>query len=199
MISIAPHIQALIFDCDGTLADTMPLHTLAWQETVRAAGAELPENLIYDLAGASNLIITGVLNETLGLGLDPETTSLEKDERFLQHLPEIKPITPVVAIAQKYKGRLPMAVASGGMPIQVLSILNALGLGDFFDIVVTARDVAQPKPAPDMFLECARRLNVAPENCQVFEDGDFGIEAAMRAGMAVTDIRQWGSVNGNDS
>lgn len=187
-----PHIQALIFDCDGTLADTMPLHTLAWEETMRAVGAELPENLIYDLAGASNTIIAGVLNETLGLDLDPEKISLEKDERFLQHLSEVKPITPVVAIAQKYKKRLPMAVATGGTPLQVSSILNTLGLSDFFDAVVTAHDVTHPKPAPDIFLECARRLNVAPENCHVFEDGDFGVEAARRAGMRVSDIRQWG-------
>lgn len=199
MFELEPHIQALIFDCDGTLADTMPLHTLAWEETVRAAGAELPENLIYDLAGASNLIITGVLNETLGLKLDPEKTSHEKDERFLQHLPKVKPITPVVALAQKYKGRLPMAVATGGMPVQVLSILDAVGLGDFFDTVVTARDVIHPKPAPDIFLECARRLKVAPENCHVFEDGDLGIEGARRAGMSVTDIRRWDSVNGGGS
>ena len=191
MIIVEPHIQALIFDCDGTLADTMALHYLAWQETLQKVNGEFPEKLFYELAGASNARIAAVLNEIYGYQLDPEKAAHEKDERFLKHLPQAKPIAMVVAIARDYKGRLPMAVATGGTPILVQSILAAIDLTDFFDTIVTSHDVAHPKPAPDIFLECARRFNIAPEYCQVFEDGDLGIEGAKRAGMTVTDVRPW--------
>ena len=191
MFVIEPHIQALIFDCDGTLADTMALHYLAWQETVQRINGEFPEKLFYELAGASNARIAAVLNETYGYQLDPEKAAHEKDERFLKHLPQAKPIAPVVAIARDYKGRLPMAVATGGTPTLVRSVLEAIDLTDFFDTIVTSHDVAHAKPAPDIFLECARRLNIAPEYCHVFEDGDLGIEGAKRAGMTVTDVRPW--------
>ena len=190
MFIIEPHIQALIFDCDGTLADTMALHYLAWQETVQRFNGEFSEKLFYELAGASNAQIVAVLNETYGYQLDPEKAAYQKDERFLKHLPQAKPIAPVVAIARDYKGRLPMAVATGGTPVSPIR-LAAIGLTDFFDTIVTSHDVAHPKPAPDIFLECARRLNVAPKYCHVFEDGELGIEGAKRAGMTVSDVRPW--------
>ena len=153
MFVIEPHIQALIFDCDGTLADTMALHYLAWQETLQTINGEFPEKLFYELAGASNAKIAAVLNETYGYQLDPEKAAHEKDERFLKHLSQAKPIAPVVAIAHDYKGRLPMAVATGGTPALVRSVLAAIDLTDFFDTIVTSHNVAHPKPAPDIFLD----------------------------------------------
>ena len=191
MFILEPHIQALIFDCDGTLADTMPLHYLAWQETVQTVGGEFPEQLFYDLAGVPNDGIARVLNERLSLGLDPAWAAQYKDERFLLHIAHTQPIEAVVAIAHEYKGRLPMAVASGGAPLVVSSVLAAIGLADFFDTIVTSHDVAHPKPAPDIFLECAHRLKVAPEQCHVFEDADLGLEGARRAGMTFSDVRPW--------
>jgi beta-phosphoglucomutase family hydrolase len=186
-----PRIQALIFDCDGTLADTMPLHYLAWQQTMQAVGGHFPEKLFYDLAGASNEKIVTTLNHTLGYQFDVSTLAHDKDERYLHLVAQAKPIEAVVAIAYEYKGRLPLAVATGGTRALVQSTLRAIGLSDFFEAVVTAQDVAHPKPAPDIFLECARRLNVAPEQCHVFEDADLGIEGARQAGMTVSDIRLW--------
>ncbi len=188
-MTIKPHVQALIFDCDGTLADTMPLHHLAWQEIVQAAGGHLADGVIDELAGASNDRIAMILNQRYGYQLDLRHIAEEKDRRFLLHLPKARPIDPVVAVARQYKGRLPMAVASGGFRPAVQAVLAAIGMENFFDAVVTANDVAHPKPAPDVFLEAARRLKVAPERCHVFEDGDFGLEAARRAGMSVTDVR----------
>jgi beta-phosphoglucomutase family hydrolase len=189
MITLEPHIQALIFDCDGTLADTMPLHHLAWQETLQAAGKRLPEQIIYELAGASSDKIAMVINERYGYKLDPHQTAAEKEQRFLKHITKARPIAPVVDVARRHKGRLPVAVASGGIRPVVQSVLAAIGLADFFEAVVTAEDVAHPKPAPDVFLEAARQLKVAPQYCHVFEDGDLGLEAARRAGMSATDIR----------
>ena len=192
MITIEPHIEGLIFDSDGTLIDTMPLHYLAWQETVQAVGAHFPEKLFYELAGVPSDKITEVLNEKFGYRLDPQSTAAEKERLFLKrYLPRAKPVEPVVAIAKANKGRLPMAVATGGIPQVVQSALRAIGLENFFDAIVTAEDVINGKPAPDTFLEAARRLKVDPTLCVVFGDSDLGLEAAERAGMAGIDIRPW--------
>ncbi|GAB4416701.1 MAG: HAD-IA family hydrolase [Anaerolineae bacterium] len=191
MFMLEPHIQALIFDCDGTLADTMPLHYLAWLQTLQSVGGQFPEKLFYELGGASNDRIVATLNQTFSYQFDAKLLSHQKDDRYLQLVPQAKPIEAVVAIARQHKGRLPMAVATGGTPTLVKTTLQAIGLPDFFDAVVTSHDVTHAKPAPDIFLECARRLQVEPQLCHVFEDADLGIEGARRAGMSVTDIRPW--------
>jgi len=192
MITIEPHIKGLIFDWDGTLIDTMPLHYLAWQETVQAMGAHFPEELFYDLAGVPSDKIVGILNEKFGYQLEPQETAVEKERLFLEgYLPRAKPIEPILAIARAHKGQLPMAVATGGVPPVIQSALKVVGLENFFDAIVTSEDVAHGKPAPDTFLEAARRLKVDPDTCMVFEDSDLGLEAATRAGMAGVDVRLW--------
>lgn len=192
MITIDPHIQGLIFDSDGTLVDTMPLHYLAWQETVQAQKANFPESLFYNLAGVPSDRIVEILNEEFGYQLNPRQIATAKEKLFLEkYLPQAKPIEPVIAIARQYKGRLPMAVATGGISPVVNSALKAIGLDGFFDTVVTSEDVQHGKPAPDTFLECARRLNVEPTACVVFEDSELGLEGARRAGMLGVDIRPW--------
>lgn len=195
MFIVEPRIRGLIFDCDGTLADTMPIHYRAWQETVEACGGRFPEKLFYELAGVPSDKIVMILNEKLGYQFDPETLAGQKELRFLENISQTKPIEPVVAVAKKYKGQLPMAVATGGVPGIALTILRTVGLENFFDTVVTALDVAHGKPAPDIFLEAARRLDVPPDLCQVFEDADLGLEGARRAGMVAVDIRP--VLNGN--
>jgi len=192
MITIEPHIQGLIFDADGTLIDTMPLHYLAWRETVQAVGAHFPEALFYELAGVPSDKIAKILNEKFGYHLDPQRTASDKERLFLKsYLPRAKAIEPVVAIAKSNKGQLPMAVATGGIPPVVESALKAIGLENFFDAIVTSQDVVNGKPAPDTFLEAARRLNVDPKACIVFEDSDLGLEGAERAGMTGIDVRPW--------
>lgn len=191
MFVIEPHIKGLIFDCDGTLANTMPLHYLAWQETVALHQAHFPEKLFYDLAGVPSDKIVMTLNETFGYQLDPIAIADQKEKLFFKHLPETQPIEPVVAIARRYKGQVPMAVATGGIAAVALRVLEAIGFGDFFEAVVTADDVVHGKPAPDIFLEAARRIDIAPQACHVFEDSDLGLTGAQRAGMSVSDIRPW--------
>ena len=122
----------------------------------------------------------------------PARTAAEKESLFLEkYLPQAKPVEPVLAIAKENKGRFPLAVATGGVLLVVKTALKALKLEDFFDAIVTSEDVVHGKPAPDTFLEAARRLNVQPHYCLVFEDSDMGLEAANRAGMAAIDVRPW--------
>jgi beta-phosphoglucomutase-like phosphatase (HAD superfamily) len=192
MIIIESHIKGLIFDCDGTLANTMPLHYLAWEETMQAHQAHFPETLFYELAGVPSDKIVMRLNELFGYQLDPKGIAEQKEMTFFKkYLPQTQPIEPVVAIARRYKGQLPLAVATGGIANIALGVLEAIGLGDFFETVVTADDVIHGKPAPDIFLEAARRIGVAPAYCQVFEDSDLGLAGALKAGMVATDIRPW--------
>ena len=194
--TLDPHIKGLIFDSDGTLINTMPLHRLAWLETLEPLGGQFSEELFYELAGVPSEKIVEILNEKFGYRLDPKETTLQKETLFVEkYLAQAQPIEPVIAIAKANKGRLPMAVATGGIPIVVNGAMQSIGMTGFFDTIVTAEDVSHGKPAPDIFLEAARRLGVEPQYCQVFEDSDAGLEAARRAGMVGTDIRPW--LNGN--
>lgn len=194
--TLDPHIKGLIFDSDGTLVNTMPLHYQAFLETFEPTGEQFSEELFYELAGVPTDRIIIILNEKFGYQLDPKETTRKKEELFLEkYLARAQPIKPVIDIAKANKGRMPMAVATGGIPIVVNSAMQAIGLTGFFDTIVTAEDVTHGKPAPDIFLEAARRIGVEPQNCQVFEDSDAGLEAAQRAGMVATDIRPW--LNGN--
>ena len=191
-LTVGPHIKGLIFDCDGTLVDTMPHHYWAWQETLKRYQAHFPEPLFYQLAGVPSDRLVIILNEKFGYTLEPEAIAEEKESKFLKHLKQVTPIGPVVSLAKQYKGQLPLAVATGGIPPVVKEILTILELGNgFFDAIVTAEDVENGKPAPDTFLEAARQINIAPEHCQVFEDSDMGLAGAREAGMFAIDIRPY--------
>ena len=174
---------AYIFDCDGTLADTMPTHYRAWRSALGEHAAKFPEAMFYELGGVPTARIVELLNERHGLGLAVAETVARKEAFFLALSPEIAAIEPVVAIAKKLHGIKPMAVASGGHRRIVLNTLRALGIAELFDAIVTSEDYQRGKPAPDPFLEAALRLGVAPERCLVFEDTRTGIAAAEAAGM----------------
>lgn len=190
-IEVPDRVEALIFDCDGTLADTMPLHYRAWQELLERRQLELPESLFYKLAGMPTVEIVPLMNRELGLDFEPQATTKEKEGLFLQYLSEVTPIAPVVEVVEGYRGRLPMGVGSGNLRPLVDVTLEHIGLGGIFEVIVTIEDVERGKPAPDTFLEVARRLGVEPGVCQVFEDGDLGLEAARQAGMVATDVRPY--------
>ena len=112
-----------------------------------------------------------------------------KQNYFSSHRKDFQPIQPVVDIVLRYKDKLPMAVASGGMKENVCLQLESLGIKEYFKAIITADDDIRPKPSPDIFLEAAARIGVSSNLCQVFEDGDLGLEAAREAGMMVTDVR----------
>ena len=180
---------ALIFDCDGTLADTMPNHFLAWQSALRSFSADMSEEQFYALGGMPSADIIRLLNRENGYALDIEQTHAAKERRYVEMLPAVVEIRAVADIARAHFGLVPMAVASGGIRRVVTKTLAAAGLVSLFPVVVTADDVTHGKPAPDIFLLAAERLGVAPTECIVYEDGDLGLEAARRAGMRAVDVR----------
>jgi len=181
--------EALIFDCDGTLADTMPSHYQAWLAALHAQNADLDEAFFYSMAGWPSADIIRRLNREFGYALDVDATHHDKESRYVQTLVSALEITAVADIARANSGRVPMAVASGGIRPVVLQTLEAVGLRSLFEIVVAAEDVARGKPAPDMFLLAAEKMGVAPAGCVVYEDGDPGVQAAKAAGMRVVDVR----------
>lgn len=178
---------AYIFDCDGTLADTMPLHLRAWNHGLAAAGAplRLDGRAFMSVAGMALAQTIEHWNETHSLKIDAEVVIAAKNRFFAENHHGVRPIGPVVAFARDCKAAgAPVAVASGGTRPDVLHTLDTIGLGnDFFDTVVTADEVERAKPAPDLFLEAARRLQTDPAGCLVLEDSPLGIEAATIAGM----------------
>jgi beta-phosphoglucomutase family hydrolase len=185
---------ALIFDCDGTLADTMPVHFTAWRAMLQPYGIAFPEDVFYALAGMPSTKIVARLAAEQGIELPSDAIDqmvVDKEQGYVATITSVQPIEPVVAVARAARGVLPMAVASGGHRWVVRKTLEAIGVGDWFDALVGAEDTERHKPEPDVFLEAARRLGVAPEGCVVFEDAEFGLEAARRAGMTGIDIRAW--------
>jgi len=182
-------MKAIIFDCDGTLADTMPIHYLAWHATLLRYGIDFDEDRFYSMGGIPTARIAAILAEEHGVELDPEAVSHEKELEYLRHLAEARPHPAVEPIAREYRGTLPMAVATGSMRWIAEKTLTHLGMLDWFDAIVCADDVTNPKPAPDIFLEAARRLGVPPTDCLVYEDTDPGVQAAAAAGMECVDVR----------
>jgi len=181
--------EALIFDCDGTLADTMPAHHRAWLEVLAPLGMTFPEDRFYALGGTPTVKIAAMLASEQGKILDPQEVAHAKEQAVLRHFDEIRPIPVVVEIARRCRAVGPVAVASGGGRAMVERTLRQIGLVDWFAVVVTAEDTVHHKPEPDVFLEAARRLGVAPVICTVYEDTDLGLEAARRAGMRGIDVR----------
>lgn len=185
--------RALIFDCDGTLADTMPIHYKAWMKILPPRGIPFGEKRFYQLGGMPTAKIIGLLSAETGVPVgDVEALVVEKESHFLSLLHEVKPLTAVVAIAARYRGQLPIAVATGGYRSVIEQTLGIIGILDWFDASVCAEDTARHKPEPDVFLEAARRLgDIPPAVCVVFEDTDIGLDAARRAGMMSVDVRPW--------
>ena len=177
---LPPHVRGLVFDCDGTIADTMPLHYRAWVAALREYDFEFPEALFYETAGIATTRIIEMLNDRHGHDIPVQEAADRKEGLYIELLPEVVAIEPVVELVRRYAGRLPMAVATGGTRAICTKTLTALDLLQHFQAVVTADDVRHGKPAPDIFLEAARRLGVPPEQCYAFEDADLGLQAARR-------------------
>ena len=183
-------IQALIFDFDGTLVNTMPLHWRAWQVLTARHGFEFPEQRFYALGGVPSRDILKMLFAEQGLRLDPLAIAREKENAYLDLLAHVEPIELVMRIAREHFGKLPLAIASGGSRRVLDTVTAQLGIRHLFQAVVSSDDVLRQKPAPDIFLEAARRLNVSPGACRAYEDTDLGLQAIRAAGMEAVDVRE---------
>ncbi len=183
----ARDFDGYIFDCDGTLVDSMPLHFKAWSASFVHHGApwEWSEDEFYANAGVPDRITVMELNQRFGADLCPDQIHEYKAGWYARHLHEIEAVAAVADLARRYhaEGRK-ISVASGSDISLVAPSLERVGLLELFDIIITPADVERGKPAPDMFLLAAERMGVAPAGCLVFEDGQAGIDAANAAGMA---------------
>lgn len=175
-----------VFDLDGTLIDSMPVHFEAWTEGLRASGFayEFPETLFYSLGGVPTKKIVEILNERHGTRMDPEAVMHEKERIYLARLPGVPRIEPVVAFAERAVAKgIPVSIASGGPRPVVDAALRGAGLDGLFRVIVTPEDVHHGKPSPEMFLLAAKRMGVEPRGCLVLEDAELGRQAAVAAGM----------------
>ncbi|HUS86750.1 MAG TPA: HAD-IA family hydrolase [Bacteroidales bacterium] len=193
LYQLLPGTRALIFDLDGTLADTMPFHMKAWQTTCREHGFEIKSDLLRSLTGTpAKKMAEAIIDQyDLRKTVSPDQLFQRKIEIFLQMQHEVKEVKPVADIVRKYYGTLPMAIGSGGFREAVFRTLEVIGMTGMFNVIVTSNDVANHKPHPETFLRCAEQMDTDPGSISVFEDGDLGIEAAYRAGMNAIDVRGW--------
>jgi beta-phosphoglucomutase family hydrolase len=188
-MKLPPHIRGLVFDCDGTLADTMPLHWRAWQVIASRYKLHFPQDRFYALGGVPSRDILKMLAEEQGVTLDHLKAAHEKEEAYLPLMAQVEPIHAVVEVARENHNKIPMAVASGGTRQIIEQVLDHLKIRGFFKAVVTSECVVNQKPAPDIFLEAARRIGVEPRFCRAYEDTDLGLQAIRAAGMEAVDVR----------
>lgn len=190
-IQVDPKARGLIFDLDGTLSDSLPVHMATWNKIGSSIGFVFDERLVHELTGMPTIAFARRIIEENGLQVSPGKLVKMKQEAFWDSVHLVKPIDQVVGIVRSYFGKLPMSVGTGASRRSATLQLEELGLTPYFDFIITADDVLRHKPNPDTFLECARLMKVEPSACQVFEDGILGMEAARSAGMIITDVRPY--------
>jgi beta-phosphoglucomutase family hydrolase len=186
ILDIYPGVRGIIFDLDGTLADTMPVHFLAYKNILAGYGIDFTPELFATMAGIPAVGTIEKINELFGTRMNAEEVGHTKEREYEKLMHKMKPVEPVVELMKKYHGKLPMSVGTGGYHRLAWKTMKILGLDKYIDILVSSEDVSHPKPHPETFLKCAEKMNVAPAFCHVFEDGELGMQAAKSAGMKAT-------------
>lgn len=177
--------RAFIFDCDGTLADTMPLHFKAWTAALRQGGAsfDFTWEIFLSRAGMSMERTVVELAQQFSVALNSQVIADVQRATFLSLESVVRPVDAVLDFARKVAQNYPVAVASGSSRTSVERTLQQIGARELFDVIITPEDVQNGKPDPEMFLLAAERLSVPAQQCLVLEDGELGFEAARRAQM----------------
>jgi beta-phosphoglucomutase family hydrolase len=191
VLDVDPRAKALIFDLDGTLANSLPVHMECWDVVCGNFGYHFSKEVMLEMTGMPTIKFAEYVKEQSGCVYMPEEIAKMKQAEFFKRVEQITLFDPIFALVLKYHKILPMSIGTGGSRKSVELMLDWLGVRDYFDFIVTANDVEKHKPEPDTFLECAQKMGVEPSFCQVFEDGDMGILAANAAGMIVTDVRPY--------
>lgn len=191
MIAVPSRIKGLIFDLDGTVANTMQNHYIAWKTAVEPYGIKFTGEVFVQLTGMPKAATIEKLNEMYGTAMDPTLVGKVKAETYKALVNQTEEIEIVADVVRRYHGKLPMAIGTGSTQIGAHRTLRILNMTQYFDAIVTADDVVNFKPAPDTFLKCAEAIGVAPEDCLVFEDGILGMQAARAIGMEVVDVNDY--------
>jgi len=177
------NFKAYLFDCDGTVADSMPLHYLAWSQALGEWGCKFSEERFYELGGVPIVEIIELLGREQGIEMPIPQVAKRKEELYFEHLPKLQCVREVQEHIEVQHGRIPFAIVSGSTRDSVEASLRTIGLLERFEVLVCAGDYVKSKPDPEPFLMAAEQLGVPPEACLVFEDTQIGIDAAKKAGM----------------
>jgi beta-phosphoglucomutase family hydrolase len=190
-LEIPADVKGLIFDLDGTIADTMPIHFLAWRNAAARYGIDFTSELFETLAGIPLYQTVEKLNELFSKNIDPKEMGDAKEAEYDENMYKAQPIEPVMDVIRTYHGKIPMAVGTGGGREISLKALRLMGVDKLINTLVSSEDVENHKPRPDTFLKCAELIGVRPKDCLVFEDGILGIQAAIEAGMRVVNVTEY--------
>jgi HAD superfamily hydrolase (TIGR01509 family) len=188
-LEIHPNAKALIFDLDGTLSDSLPVHIASWNAVCEKLNCTFDERILVEMTGAPTLSFAERIKREQNLEITAEELVVLKQQEFWKNINQIKPHDAVIGLMKDAHGKIPMAVGTGASRTSAMLQMKELGIDDLFDFIVTADDVDRHKPEPETFLKCAEMMNIEPRFCQVFEDGELGMQAAQTAGMMLTDVR----------
>lgn len=188
-LKIHPNAKALIFDLDGTLSDSLPVHIASWNAVCEKLNCTFDERILVEMTGAPTLSFAERIKREQNLEITAEELVVLKQQEFWKNINQIKPHDAVIDLMKSAHGKIPMAVGTGASRTSAMLQMKELGIDQLFDFIVTADDVDRHKPEPDTFLKCAELMGIEPKYCQVFEDGELGMQAAQTAGMFLTDVR----------
>ncbi len=191
MIQIPKQAKGLIFDLDGTIANTMQHHFESWRQAVSPFGIDFTADLFKSLTGKPAKATIIRLNEMFGTTMDSVKVSHFKNEHFKTLVNSTVEISIIADVVRKYHTILPMSIGTGSSKKGAEKTLEVIKMNHFFDIVITADDISNPKPHPETFLKCADLMGINPRDCIVFEDGILGIQAAKQAEMMVVDVNDY--------